>query len=365
MFLQARSLLSARRHRDTLLARVFLRLAGGCAVYLSTAVMRGTLDVNDPVAYLSGIAAFLLLMLPDHPRLLPALSFKADLQAGRIPRGAVGAHEAEFLPDRLAFRSGHVDHAMRYSNVAGLTAYKEGLLFLLGDGAAEFVPASALKQGGDASAPEALRARVVEGRDAPAALQPMPPYEGEGALASEYTFTLEEYLRVNALHERRTRQARLLQPAQLILAAVLLWTGAGSLYGVISLARGTATPYGFMPALCYAGVAAAVLGLVMLYRPVRLVNWVMRKKLAPGMAPEGFFGPHTLQAHPDWAARSSGVSAMKVAWPYFTHAVTDGKFLLLYQHLTLVLFVPLERVGAQAAALLMGGARRHLPVSQA
>ncbi len=326
--------------------------------------MRGTLDANDPVAYLSGILAFLLLMLPDHPRLLPALFFSRDLRARRIPRGVIGEHEAEFLSDRLAFRSAHVDHAVRYSNVAGLTAYKEGLLFLLGDGAAEFIPASALKQGGNVTGPEALRARVVEGRSSTSAAQPVQPFEDEDAISSEYTFTPQDYLRVNALHETHNRRFRLMQPAQLILAAVLLWTGAGSLYGVISLARGTAMPYVFMPVLCYSGVAAAILGLVMLYRPVWLVNWVMARKLRQGMVPEGFFGPHTLQVHPDWVARCSGVSGMKVAWPYFTHAVTDGMFLLLYQHLTLVLFVPLERTDAKVASMLTESAQRHLRVTR-
>ncbi|MHC1787463.1 MAG: YcxB family protein [Christensenellales bacterium] len=362
-YLRGLSLLYINRQRDTRMLRLFWKVAVGCAVYLSTAALRGMLSENDIVSYLAGVAVFLLLMLVDHPRLLPALLFDRRLAQGKIPQGVLGSHEVEATGDAIAFRSPGVEHRMRYGNLIRVSVFDDAALFYQGDGAAEYLPAHAF---GSASAFQeavnGLRQLIQNGKQSDSATQPLPPAEAPHGQHAQVRVTQDQYLAVNALHEKHTARARLRRPRTLLWTGLVLWIGAGSLKGLAGLLQGAAAPMGIVYAYYAAGILTLCLGALLLWRPIRLVNWVLRKKLQMQQYPFGFFDRRALHWTGDWIALEYGVTGMKLAWSYFTHIVSDGRFYLFYQGETLVFFTPLKDDEGAALEGLGEEIRRHADI---
>ncbi len=55
--------------------------------YLSTATLRGTLSVNDNIAYAAALIVIMGLLLLDSPRILPSLLFNYHIASGGSLRG--------------------------------------------------------------------------------------------------------------------------------------------------------------------------------------------------------------------------------------------------------------------------------------
>lgn len=363
-YLKALSLLSANRQRDTFLLRIFWKFAVGCAVYLATAAMRGALSVNDSVSYLAGILAFLVLLLLDSPRLLPALTFNKDLASGKIPEGVIGWHEIDAADNLITFRNPSLEHRMRYSHLVGMTAFSDGALFYLQDGSVEYLPARSVADGnGFQSALQELRQHIISGKKSPGDALPLPPFETGDVNLAQYSVSREEYLQVNALHEKFTRIFRMRNPKTLLWALVVLWIGAGSAKGILEMFRGAQPPMGIVYGYFALGLLALLLGAIVLYRPVWLVNRVLSMRLRMNQFPAGFFDQRTLQWSRDWIMQTYGKAGLKLAWPYFTDIVSDGCFMLFYQHEKLVLFIPLASVGSAAANALREEISRHRTVA--
>lgn len=359
--IRALGALRARASRDSLLIRAFAKAAAGCAVYLSTATLLGALGRNDSLSYLSGVLVFLVLLMLDNPRLLPALRFERDLKAGRLPRCAVGRREMDVGDRLLVIRRGESEQALRYRHVSGMTSFPEGLLIYLADGTAEFLPARVIRAAGaEACIQEGIRLRVVQDKQPGADPAPLPEPGGEGG--AQYRFDQAEYLKVNALHERHTRLPRLKEAKALVWALILLWIALGSACGLAGLIAGRPAPFAFMGALWALGLLSTALGAVILYRPARLINWVMKKKLALHQAPAYFFEQHSLWWDGRGLTHVNGDASLSLAWPCLSRALSDGERLLFYQHRTLVCFIPLAALEAPKRESLLAAVRAGIPL---
>lgn len=347
-YIRALTLIAGNRQRDTLLLRIFWKVAVGCAVYLSTAALRDKLLVNDIVSYLAGAAVLLLLLLADSPRILPALLFKRHLASGKIPGGVIGSHDMDAADDMITFRSSSVAHGMRYGNLTRFIVHDDAVLFYQQDGAVEYVPSRAFGQSHEFKAAiQTLRQIIIKGKKADDASLPLPPCQAQGQGDAHYTVSQEQYLQVNALHEGYIRKRRMRDPGTLMKAMLVLWIGAGSVKGFIALLQGAQTPMAIVYAYYVLGIVTLFLGALALIRPIWLVNWALKKKLQMDQYPAGFFSGRSLHWTGDWIAYEYGMTGMKLAWSYFTDILSDGRYLLFYQHDTLVFFVPLaEGVGS-------------------
>ncbi len=363
-YIRALTLLAGNRQRDTMLLRLFWKFAVGCAVYLSTAALRDMLLVNDTVSYLAGAAVFFILLLADNPRVLPALLFDRRLASGKIPKGVIGSHEMEAADDMITFTSSGVEHMMRYGNLTRFIVHDDAILFYQQEGAAEYVPARAFGQSHEFKAAiQTLRQTIINGKKADNASLPLPAVRSQGQTDAQYTVSQEQYLQVNALHEGYIRKRRLRNPGTLLKALLIIWIGAGSVKGFASLLQGAQTPMAIVYVYYVLGILTLILGSLVLMRPIWLVNWALKKKLQMKQYPAGFFDSRSIHWTGDWIAYEYGMTGMKLAWSYFTDVLSDGRYLLFYQHDTLVFFAPLMAEGGISLKGLADEANRQIKIT--
>ena len=362
-YIRALTLLAGNRQRDTLLLRIFWKVAVGCAVYLSTAALRDRLLVNDTISYLAGLVVFLILLLAESPRVLPVLLFDRDLASGKIPKGVIGSHEMEAANDMITFRSSSVEHRMRYENLTRFFVHDDAILFYQQDGAAEYVPARAFGQTHEyKAAVQTLRQTIINGKKADDASQPLPPCQAQGQKDAQYTVSQAQYLQVNALHERHIRKRRMSSPGILMKALIVLWIGSGSVKGLAALIQGAQTPMAIVYVYYALGIMTLLIGALALIRPIWLVNWALKKRLQMNQYPAGFFDSRSLHWTGDWVAYEYGVTGMKFAWSYFTDILSDGRYLLYYQNDRLVFFVPLTAEGGLSLSGLADETNLHIRI---
>lgn len=346
-YLSALMLQAANTRKDAWLLQLAGKIAVGCAVYLSTATLRGTLSVNDNTAYAVALIVVLGLLLMDSPRILPSLLFNFNFVSGRIPAGVIGPHEMEAGEDMLIFRCAGMEHRMRYSNLVRINTNKEAVLFYQQNGAVEFVPTRAFGFTYERSeALEQLESIINTGRESEHATAIIPPYEAAGQKNAKYTISAKEYLAVNAAHVRYKRIGSLKNPKTLLWTLILLWIGLGSIKGLIDGFRGFVPPMGIVTVYYVLGILALVLGVLLLFQPVKLANWGLRQKLRMEQYPYGFFGPRKLHWTDQWVAFEYGLIGTKLAWSYFTNVESDDTFIYFYQNNNLTLFVPKSGLGS-------------------
>ena len=347
-YLSALMLQAANARKDAWLLQLAGKIAVGCAVYLSTATLRGTLSVNDNTAYAVALIVVLGLLLMDSPRILPSLLFNFNFASGRIPAGVIGPHEMEAGEDILAFRCAGMEHRMRYSNLVRINTNKEAVLFYQQNGAVEFVPTRAFGFTYERSeALEQLEGIINTGRESDHATAVIPPYEAAGQKNAKYTISAKEYLAVNAAHVRYKRIGSLKNPKILLWTLILLWIGLGSVKGLIDRFRGFVPPMSIVTVYYVLGILALLLGMLLLFQPVKLANWGLRQKLNMEQYPYGFFGPRKLHWTDQWVAFEYGLIGTKLAWSYFTNVESDDTFIYFYQNDNLTLFVPKSGLGSQ------------------
>ncbi|MEL7602657.1 MAG: YcxB family protein [Bacillota bacterium] len=346
-YLSALMLQAANSRKDAWLLQLAGKIAVGCAVYLSTATLRGTLSVNDNIAYAAALIVIMGLLLLGSPRILPSLLFNYHMASGRIPAGVIGSHEMEAGEDMLTFRCAGMEHRMRYSNLVRINANKEAVLFYQQNGAVEFVPTRAFGftyERGEAL--EQLEGIINAGRESEQATTVIPSHESAGQKNAKYTISAQEYLAVNAAHVRYKRIAGLKDPKTLFWALILLWIGLGSVKGLVDRFRGVVPPMGIVTVYYVLGILALVLGALLLFQPVKLANWGLRQKLRMEQYPYGFFGPRKLHWTDQWVAFEYGLIGTKLAWSYFTNVESDDAFIYFYQNDNLALFVPKSGLGS-------------------
>lgn len=141
---------------------------------------------------------------------------------------------------------------------------------------------------------------------------------------------------------KRRKKAR--EPFSLFVLAFLLYCLVSGFYGCLNSAS---LPESFrFPILLFLILEciAAVIGLLIWYKPSFLSGFVLKKTLRAGLGPRGYIGERRVSYSQNYLEICYGSVSLTFPRDAFSSVISDGKELLFFQNESLVAFLPLDRI---------------------
>ena len=362
-YLDAQALKRANERQPLWMLHLLLLLGAGCVVYLNLSTLRGTLTRDDTAAWWAAAVACLALLLNYSPRLSAVISLALGKgktgDAGEI----TGPRRVAVRENYLEFDSGGVCRRSGYQSLVRVNYNERTILFYLQNGAVEAVPTRIFK--GNAAGKNRFLARISELANKADSGQGAELGDGFGQYEHQvlYRIGLADFRHCNCFHIKRTRAREWSRPGKCIWLLLLLVAAAGSLKGLYLWSAGFRFPMGFLKLFYLAELAVWPVGLLMWYRPCRLVNFAMEQSFRAGRYPAGFWDERVFSWDGEHMAYRYGSTAAALEWAALTVVWEDEEYLYFYQGNVLVLFVPKAVLGGAVkglAAAVRGKGGRYI-----